>query len=189
MTGTIKFPEGKAAAMPILIFLRLMMFWPSKDTLMFGKSLMALTTASINIGVKVIFSFSFFSNPPLILSLHWTKLVTSTSTNEVTCGLVDLLITMWSAISLRILSISTISSPGIKAILDLCTFTSVVTGVEEAGTGVDTDLGAEDWFLPFAMYLRISALVTLLSLPVPGIASNSDILIPSVLAILSTKGE
>ena len=65
-------------------------------------------------GVKVIFSDSRFSYTFLALSRHITILVTSASTNEVTCGLVCLLMTMWSAINLRILSISMISSPPLR---------------------------------------------------------------------------
>ena len=110
ITGTIKLPVGNAAAIPILIsFLRIILS-PSSEQLIFGKSLIALIIASINIGVKVRFSPSFCLNLPFHFSLHCTILVTSASTYEVTCGDVCTDFTICSAISLRIRSISIIST-------------------------------------------------------------------------------
>ena len=110
ITGTIKLPDGKAVAIPILMSFFTIICWAFTDTFIIGKSLMALATASIKIGVKVSFSFSRFSNVLFTRSLQRTTLVTSASTKEVTCGEVCLLITMCSAISLRMRSISIISS-------------------------------------------------------------------------------
>ena len=80
----IKFPDGKAAAIPMFMFLRTIIFVPLTDTFTIGKSFNALVTASTKIGVYVIFSPSFFSNSFLTFSLQSTIFVTSASTNEVT---------------------------------------------------------------------------------------------------------
>ena len=72
---------------------------------------MACTIAMMKMGVKVIFSPSRCSKAFFTFSRHITKLVTSASTKLVTCGLVRLLMTMWSEINLRMRSISMISSP------------------------------------------------------------------------------
>src|SRR5580692_6662115 len=68
-------------------------------------------TASMNNGVKVIFSPSLFSKDCLIRSLHKTMLVTSASAKLVTWALTFLLSTMCLAIILRMRSISMISTP------------------------------------------------------------------------------
>ena len=47
----IKFPDGSAVAIPMLMSLRLIMVVPETETLIIGKSLMAFTIASIKIGV------------------------------------------------------------------------------------------------------------------------------------------
>ncbi|MNX63706.1 hypothetical protein D3C86_947150 [compost metagenome] len=94
ITGTIRFPLGKAAAIPILISFFLIIWVPFTDTLIIGKSLIALLTASTKIGVKVIFSFSRFSKFLFTFSRHITILVTSASTKEVTCAEVCLLMVM-----------------------------------------------------------------------------------------------
>ena len=90
----MRLPLGKAVAIPMLIFAFLMIWFPLTDTFTKGKSRIARATASINMGVKVIFSPSFFSNVLFTLSRHCTTLVTSASINEVTCGEVCLLITI-----------------------------------------------------------------------------------------------
>ena len=59
--------------------------------------------------VNVNFSPNFSWKAPLLALRHMTKLVTSASTNDVTCGLVWTLRTMWSAIIFRMRSISTMS--------------------------------------------------------------------------------
>src|SRR5690606_19757235 len=71
----------------------------------------ALAAAHVNTGIKVSFSPYFFSNLSLYLFLHNTRFVTSASTIEVTCGEICFDNTIFSAISLRIRSISTTSSP------------------------------------------------------------------------------
>ena len=83
-----------------------MMVLPSRLQLIIGYLRMQFTIASKNIGVKVIFSPYFFSNGILAFSRHFTMLVTSHSVKLVTCGDVALLRTIWSAISLRMRSIS-----------------------------------------------------------------------------------
>ena len=59
-TGTIKLPVGSAVAIPILMSGFTIILLPSTDALMFGKSLIAFATASINNGVKVSFSLYLF---------------------------------------------------------------------------------------------------------------------------------
>ena len=61
MTGTMRLPLGNAVAIPRLIGLWYTMLLPSTLTLIFGKSLIAFTTASMKMGVKVSFSPSRFS--------------------------------------------------------------------------------------------------------------------------------
>ena len=56
ITGTIKFPEGKAAAIPIFKSFLMIILVPSTDELTIGKSRNALHIASTNIGVNVMFS-------------------------------------------------------------------------------------------------------------------------------------
>src|SRR6476620_6101685 len=87
-----------------------MILLPSNELLIKGNFRIQRTMASINNGVKVIFVPSLFSNSFFTLSLHITRLVTSASVNEVTWGLVCLLLTIWSAINRRMRSISMIST-------------------------------------------------------------------------------
>ncbi len=133
MTGTIRLPEGSAAAMPMLMSFLMMMRVPSMEALIIGKSRIARTTASMKIGVNVIFSPYCFLNFSLTLLRQLTMLVTSTSTKEVTCGLVCLLITMWSAMSLRMRSISTISTLPLMLTAGDCGTAGAVAGAETAG--------------------------------------------------------
>src|SRR6056297_3974687 len=87
------------------------MIWvPSTETFTPGKSRKALHTASKKIGVKVILVPYFSWNRFLFLFLQLNKFVTSTSTFEVTWGLVRFDRTMCSAIIFRMRSISTTSS-------------------------------------------------------------------------------
>src|SRR3569833_2714024 len=60
ITGTIRLPLGNAVAIPTLIAAFLMIWLPFSETFTIGKSRMAFTIASINIGVKVFFFFFFF---------------------------------------------------------------------------------------------------------------------------------
>ena len=76
----MRFPLGKAAAIPMLMSLRLMMLVPETETLIMGKSLIALATASMKIGVKVKFSPSRFLKSFFMRSRHLTMVVTSAST-------------------------------------------------------------------------------------------------------------
>src|SRR5690606_11635050 len=108
----MRLPEGSAAAMPMWMSFFLMIWSPLTWILIMGISLMAWAIAMMKMGVKVIFSPSRFSNEAFTLLRQSTRLVTSASTKLVTCGLVCLLITMWSAISLRMRPISISSSPG-----------------------------------------------------------------------------
>src|SRR5690554_939308 len=94
-----------------------MILSPSTLMLINGKSFIAFATASINTGVNVKFSPSLFLKSALILFLQFQMLVTSASTNEVTCGEVCFERTMCSEINFLILSISMISSPSIVGIL------------------------------------------------------------------------
>ena len=59
-TGTIKFPEGSAVAIPIFISSFTMIFVPSRVEFIIGKSVIAFATHSINSGVNVSFSLYFF---------------------------------------------------------------------------------------------------------------------------------
>ncbi len=108
----MRFPEGNAAAMPMLMSFFLMIVVPSTWMLIIGISFIAWAIAMMNTGVKVIFSPSRFSKAFFTLLRQSTRLVTSASTKLVTWGLMCLLITMWSAISFRMRSISISSSPG-----------------------------------------------------------------------------
>ncbi len=57
----MRLPVGRAVAIPRLMGLCFTMVFPSMLTLMLGKSLIAFTTASMKMGVKVSLSFSRFS--------------------------------------------------------------------------------------------------------------------------------
>ncbi len=110
ITGTIRFPLGRAVAIPMFMSFFTISLSPSKLLFNQGYFLMHFTTASMKSGVSVIFSFSRFSNSFFIRLLQCTRFVTSDSEKLVTCGLVCLLFTMCCAMSLRIRSISTIST-------------------------------------------------------------------------------
>src|SRR5690349_11493779 len=129
MTGTIRFPSGKAVAIPMLMFFFLMMFSPFTETLIIGKSWIAFTTAFTKIGMKVSFSPSRFSKAALFLALHFTTLVTSVSMKEVTCGAICFAFTIFSAMIFLILSIGMISSPAAAVI---------VAAGAETGAGAET---------------------------------------------------
>ena len=103
-----------------------------------GKSRIALTMASAMSGVNVSFSPNFSWKAFLLALRHCTRLVTSASTNEVTWGLVWTLRTMWSAIILRIRSISTMSwAPSTL----VAAGAALATGAR-AGTGAGLAAGA-----------------------------------------------
>src|SRR5579859_4278271 len=106
----MRLPEGRAVAMPILISFLTMILSPSTELLMSGYFFMQRMTASMNRGVKVSFVFSLFSNSFFTFSRQWTRWVTSASEMLVTWALVCMLRTIWSAMSLRIRSISMIST-------------------------------------------------------------------------------
>src|SRR5690606_30788005 len=110
ITGTIRLPLGRAAAIPIFMSFLIIILLPSTLALIIGNLRMQFTIASMNIGVNVIFSLYFFWNSPFTLLRQFTILVTSASVKLVTWADVALLRTIWSAISLRIRSISTIST-------------------------------------------------------------------------------
>ena len=85
---------------------------------------------------------------------------------------------IYPEISLRILSISTISSPP---------FNEIVVGCWLMVVGFET--GAATFDLRLSTNFNMSSLVTRPSFPEPFIASNSAIEIPSCLAIFLTNGE
>ena len=80
ITGTMRFPSGKAAAIPKLMFFFLIIVSPSNEIFIIGYFFSALAMASMKIGVNVSFSPSLFSKAFFILFLQFTTLVTSTST-------------------------------------------------------------------------------------------------------------
>ena len=197
ITGTIRFPEGSAVAIPILMSLRLMIVVPLTETLIIGKSLMAFTIASMKIGVNVMFSFSRFKKSPFTLFLQLTMFVTSASTYDVTCGATCTDITMCSAINLRMRSISMISSPGLGMTTGplMCAWavfscgTGATFGASTTAFGAAAAAGIAGAVPRFSTYDRISFFVTRPPCPVPAMFSSSCIPIPSFSAMLRTSGE
>ena len=110
----MRLPSGRAVAIPMLMCFFLMIVLPSTEMFIIGKSTKALATASIKIGVKVIFSPSRASKAFFTLLRHCQTRVTSTSVKLCTCAEVCLLIVMCSAMSLPIRLISMRSSPSTK---------------------------------------------------------------------------
>src|ERR1700740_2444324 len=106
----MRFPEGSAVAMPMLMSFLMMILSSSRELLIMGERLMTLTRQSMKMGVQVNVPPSLFSNSFFTRSLHSTILVTSASAKLVTWGLVCLLSTMCLAMSLRMRSIGTIST-------------------------------------------------------------------------------
>src|SRR6185437_16230232 len=135
ITGTMRLPEGRAVAMPILISFLMMILSPSMELFISGYFLRQRMTASKNSGVKVSLVLVFFSKSFLTFSRQRTILVTSASEKLVTWALVCMLRTMWSAMRRRIRSISMISTLPLYTGMVVC---DAATGSELEGVGVDT---------------------------------------------------
>src|SRR5262245_913094 len=103
---------------------------PSSDALITGNRLSAFTDAWTKNGVTVSFTPER-SNSAFIFSRAFKTFVTSTSKNVVTCAEVRRLITMCSAIELRIVVIGTRATSPVN-----------VTGGAGAGAGVAGAAGA-----------------------------------------------
>ena len=108
--------------------------------------------AMMKTGVKVSFSPSRCSKAFFTFSRHNHRLVTSASTKLVTCGLVRLLITMWSAVRRLMRSISINSSPVSGVILGAATGVGTGAGAGDVLAGAAVWAGAGDLFRMYTRY-------------------------------------